>query len=50
MAGIGVIGIVFALCVSFLHKTTPKLAATNTPQPSKKPKKTKAPDFAGAIS
>lgn len=23
MAGIGVIGIVFALCVSFLHKTTP---------------------------
>ncbi|MFR5971105.1 MAG: protein kinase domain-containing protein, partial [Clostridium sp.] len=38
------------LTVSKKQVTTPKPAATNTPQPSKKPKKTKAPDFAGAIS
>lgn len=38
------------LTVSKKQATTPKPAATNTPQPSKKPKKTKAPDFAGAIS
>lgn len=38
------------LTVSKKQVTTPKPAATNTPQLSKKPKKTKAPDFAGAIS
>ena len=32
MAGIGVIGIVFALCVSFLHKTKPFLYCPYTYQ------------------
>ena len=31
MAGIGVIGIVFALCVSFLHKTTPDYQPSGNP-------------------
>lgn len=30
MAGIGVIGIVFVLCVSFLHKTTPDYQPSNS--------------------